>query len=104
VNQWRKIIQETNDGSQPLEPYQRLSQSLFEALMKKRCDNDPLVDVRFGWKVEGVKESEDSVRTTATEISTGKEHIFKSRYVGACDGASSKVRRSLKMLLDGGPM
>jgi len=72
--------------------------------MKERCDADPLVDVRFGWKVEGVEELKDGVKTTVTEVSSGKEHIFRSRYVGACDGASSKVRRSLKMPLDGGPM
>ncbi|KAF2491724.1 FAD-binding domain-containing protein [Lophium mytilinum] len=104
VDQWRKTIQEKNDGTQPLEPYQRLSQALFEKIMKERCDNDPAVDVRFGWKVEGAEELEEGVKTTVTDISTGKRHIFKSRYVGACDGASSKVRRSLKMPLDGGPI
>lgn len=104
MDEWHKIISKTNDGTVPLEPYQRLSQALFEKIMKERCDNDPNVDVRFGWKVEGVEELEDGVKTSATEVATGKKYVFKSKYVGACDGASSKVRTSLKMPLDGGPM
>lgn len=101
VEQFRKRIRATNDGTQPLEPYQRISQEVFEAWMKSVCDDHPLIDVRFGWKLESIKEAADGVtaEVTGTEI---KPHRFKAKYAVACDGASSRCRRCLEIPLDGG--
>lgn len=104
VEQYRQNIKDLNDGSQPLEPYQRLSQAVFEAWMRKQCDANPLIDVRFGWKLEDVHESAEGVEAKVTEKSTNVEHLFKCNYMIACDGASSKARRSLEIPLDGGPV
>lgn len=103
VDEWRRTIAESNDGTQPLEPWQRLSQIIFERWLKEICDKNPLVDLRFGWKVESAKETDNGILATAVETKSGKRHVFKGKYAVACDGASSRVRRSLGLPLVGGP-
>ena len=88
----------------PREPWQRLSQVKFEKWLKERCERDEMIDVRFGWKVEHVEVKEGKVRTRAIELKNGESRMFISEYAVGCDGASSIVRRSLEMPLDGGPM
>lgn len=103
VKKFRTRIQEHNDGTQPREPWQRISQAIFEKWLKAICDKDPLIDLRFGWKVVVVVETPDDVCTTVE--SPGSEmYVFRSRYMVGCDGGSSIVRRSLGIPIDGGPM
>lgn len=104
VDEFRRRINENNDGTQPLEPWQRLSQAIFERWLKAICDKDSLIDVRFGHKIERVSEKDDRVETTVTNVETGASTVFVSDYVAGCDGGSSKVRRSLGIGIDGGPM
>src|ERR1700677_698369 len=52
VQDLRTQYREQNDGSMPQEPWQRISQAIFERYLKERCDKNPLIDCRFGWKVE----------------------------------------------------
>jgi len=104
VDKFRKRIQENNDGTQPLEPWQRLSQAIFEKWLKAICDQDPLIDLNFGWKVDIVQEKGSHVQTTVTNVDTGITKVYVSDYVAGCDGASSRVRTSLGFPLDGGPM
>lgn len=103
VDQYHKLIAEHNDGTMPLEPWQRISQSIFEAWLKTECDNDPSVEAQFGWKVEQTEEAFDQVKTHVTEVKTGKKFVYISKYLVGCDGASSKVRMSLGIPLEGGP-
>jgi FAD-dependent monooxygenase len=103
VDKFRTRIHELNDGSQPREPWQRISQAIFEKWLKNICDQDPLIDLRFAWKVRSVCEEAEEVLTTV-EAPNGETHIFSSPYVAGCDGGSSTVRRSLGIPIDGGPM
>jgi FAD-dependent monooxygenase len=100
----RARIKQHNDGTQPLEPYQRISQAIFERYLKELADKNPLIDLRYGWKVNSVSEFAGRVETSVTEQASGRSHIFTSAYVGGCDGGSSKVRQSLELPLDGGPV
>ncbi|KAF2827184.1 hypothetical protein CC86DRAFT_466010 [Ophiobolus disseminans] len=104
VDDFRATIAANNDGSQPGEPWQRISQVKFEKWLKARCEKDGMIDARFGWKVENVEVRDGKVRTRATMLKTGKETVFTSEYAVGCDGASSIVRRSLGLSLDGGPV
>lgn len=104
VDEYRQLIHAQNDGTLPLEPYQRISQAVFEAWLKEESDKSPLIDLRFGWKVESVVSGSGKVRTNALDVATGERHSFISTYVAACDGASSKVRTGLEVPLDGGPV
>ncbi|KAL5093506.1 hypothetical protein Trisim1_010237 [Trichoderma cf. simile WF8] len=93
-----------NDGSLPLEPWMRISQVIFESWLKNVCVEDPLVDIRSGWKATSAKENDDGVEVTAIDAKTGEETTFHSRYAVGCDGANSVVRESLGIKLDGGPL
>lgn len=104
VDDFRARIQSNNDGSQPLEAWQRISQVRFEAWLKAVCEEDPMIDFRSSWKVQQVEECADKVITIATNVKTGTTKEFTSEYLAGCDGASSMVRKSLNLPLDGGPM
>jgi FAD-dependent monooxygenase len=104
VDDFRERIRSKNDGSQPCEAWQRISQVQFEAWLKALCEENPMIDVRFGWKVQQVEECDDHVITIATNVKTGSTTKFTSEYLAGCDGASSTVRKSLSLPLDGGPM
>jgi FAD-dependent monooxygenase len=104
VDEFRRKITEKNDESMPREPWQRLSQVKFEKWLKGRCEEDEMIDARYGRKIEYVEVVEGKARTKVTELKTGKTRIFVSEYAVGCDGASSTVRRSLRMPLDGGPV
>lgn len=104
VDEYRTRIAAKNDGSMPLEPWQRVSQAVFEEWLKALCEKNPLIDVRFGCKVDGVEDLEGGVRIKTTDIATGKRQQIVSKYLVGCDGGSSRVRRSLGIALDGGPM
>jgi FAD-dependent monooxygenase len=103
VNRFRQRIFEKNDGTRPREPWQRISQAIFEKWLKEICDKDPLIDLRYGWKVGSVAESPMEVSLTVNDP-TGVKHCFTGAYLAGCDGGSSIVRRSLGIPLDGGPM
>jgi FAD-dependent monooxygenase len=104
VDAYRKKIAASNDGTLPLEPYQRLSQALFEAWLKQICDKSPLTELRFGCKVESIQETGSETSILVTDEETGQRRKIVSKYVCACDGASSRIRRGLNIPLDGGPV
>lgn len=103
VNKFRARIRKRNDGTQPREPWQRLSQAVFERWLKSICDEDPMIELRFAWRVESVVEDVACVATTVC-APDGATHVFVSKYLAGCDGGSSTVRRSLGIPIDGGPM
>ena len=103
VDKFRARIRDRNDGTQPQEPWQRLSQAIFEKWLKAICDDDPLIDLRFGWKVESVQEDAGSVSTTVLGPDATRS-TFVSKYAVGCDGGSSTVRRSMGWEIDGGPL
>ena len=70
-----------------------------EKWLKERCEN---VDARFGWKVNRVEVKEGKVRASTRELKRGESRKFIPEYVVGRDGASSAVKRSLEMPLDGG--
>jgi FAD-dependent monooxygenase len=103
VNKLRTRILEQNDGTQPQEPWQRVSQAIFERSLKAICDQDPLIDLRYRWKALSVAEETGQVLTTV-EAPDGKIHVYSSQYAAGCDGGSSIVRKSLGIPIDGGPL
>jgi FAD-dependent monooxygenase len=104
VNDLREQYRTENDGTSPQEPWQRISQAVFEKYFKELCDENPLIDCRFGWKVENTVEGPDGVLVEATEVASQKRTTFKANYTIACDGASSRTRRNLSIPLEGGHM
>ncbi|KAH7161945.1 FAD binding domain-containing protein [Dactylonectria estremocensis] len=102
-NDWRTRIRAQNDGSMPREPYQRCSQSIFEAWLKLQIETEPLIQVYFGLKFEGFVEVEGGVQSTGISVVDKTKHIINSGYLVGCDGAGSRVRKCLGSELVGGP-
>ncbi|KAH7085238.1 FAD binding domain-containing protein [Paraphoma chrysanthemicola] len=102
--QWRENIRQQNDGTMPREPYQRCSQAIFEAWLKKHIQQQPLIEAHFGVKFESLEESEDGVVSHVVDVATSEKHNIRSQYVAGCDGAGSRVRKSIGIDLIGGPV
>lgn len=72
--------------------------------MKPIVEAEPLVACFFGVKFESLRELDDAVESTLCDSVTGDQYVVSTKYVLGCDGASSRVRRSLEIPLIGGPM
>jgi 2-polyprenyl-6-methoxyphenol hydroxylase-like FAD-dependent oxidoreductase len=87
----------------PREPYQRCSQAIFEAWLKPRIQAEPLITSVFGMKLDSLAETDNGVESQLTDVA-GESHVIRSKYVVGCDGAGSRVRRSIGGNLIGGPV
>ncbi|KAJ5909079.1 hypothetical protein N7495_001761 [Penicillium taxi] len=104
VDQFRERILYQNDGTMSLEPWLRVSGDLMEAFLKEQCEKSPLITVRFGWGVTQLIEGATEVETRVRNPHIGGEKVMRSQYAVGCDGASSLVRKSLGINLEGGPL
>ncbi|MGH3761836.1 FAD-dependent monooxygenase [Actinophytocola sp.] len=92
VTEARATMAATNDGTQPLEPYQRIIGSSLEQLGRERCAEHDLVDLRAGHVFESLHQEDDAVRAEVVDSATGTRYSITARYLVACDGANSAVR------------
>jgi 2-polyprenyl-6-methoxyphenol hydroxylase-like FAD-dependent oxidoreductase len=83
----------TNPGADELPPWMNMSQDSVERLLHAKAAADPLIDLRFGHKVVGVRQDEGGVVATA-KAGRRRVEVRGSHLVGA-DGARSAVRRLL---------
>ncbi|WP_197651788.1 FAD-dependent monooxygenase [Carbonactinospora thermoautotrophica] len=93
-------INKVNDGSMPLEPYQRVLGSLLEDLGRRRTRAHPLIDVREGWTFVRLDQDADGVTAHVVDSTTGTRHSIRTRFLVGCDGANSAVRQALRIPLD----
>lgn len=100
INELKAIARGVNDGSQPLEPYQLISQYTLEPLLKSIIEGMDAVDVRFGNELVGFEQNENEVTATIRNLA-GVESTVVASYLVGCDGASSLVRKSLGFQLEG---
>ncbi len=82
---------------------QRCSQAIFEAWLKPKLKDEPLIETHFGWKFESLVETESCVESRVIDIA-GNQHIIRAQYAIGCDGAGSKVRAAIDSTLEGGPV
>jgi 2-polyprenyl-6-methoxyphenol hydroxylase-like FAD-dependent oxidoreductase len=99
VDEARALIAATNDASQPLEPYQLISQYTLEPVLKSIAEEFPSVTVRYG--CEFLSFVQDARSVTATVKSDGRTSEITAQYLVGCDGGSSLVRRQLGIGLTG---
>lgn len=98
------MIREQNDGSMPREPYQRCSQAIFEAWLKKKIDANSLISGHWNTKLVDVQEKENGVIATVEDMLTGSRREIEANYLVGCDGGGSMTRRKLNLGLSGGPV
>jgi len=100
VDQHRELIARTHDGSEPLEPYQLVSQNDLEPLLSRTAQALPGVQVRFGSELVDFDQSEHGVRVRLRQVD-GSEVEVDAGYLVGCDGGVSTVRKKLGIPLEG---
>lgn len=93
-------IRSSNDGSQPLEPYQLISQYTLEPLLKSVADALPSVTVRYGTEFVAFQQDETGVRAEVKDLD-GTTSTITANYLVGCDGGGSAVRKQLGIKLSG---
>lgn len=96
---WERI-RNRNDGTQPAQPWQRLSQVHLEPALMARCRAHELIDMDIGWELTELHQDDEGVTSWLREVASGRQTAVRSTYVVGCDGASSTVCRSLGIGLE----
>ncbi len=100
VSEFRRTISECTDHSQPLEPYQLVSQNKLEPVLKAVAETTPNVTVRFGCGLVDFVDDSDGV-TVSFQFVDGRAGQTRGAYLVGCDGGASAVRKRLGINLQG---
>jgi 2-polyprenyl-6-methoxyphenol hydroxylase-like FAD-dependent oxidoreductase len=101
VAQARELIRKTGDGSLPLESMQRISQMYLEPVLLDAAKADPMIDLRFGFRLYGFEQDAEGVTARAQHIQNEDSFQVRSQYLIGCDGPGSIVRNFLNIDFDG---
>jgi 2-polyprenyl-6-methoxyphenol hydroxylase-like FAD-dependent oxidoreductase len=88
------------DGSQPLEPYQLISQYTIEPLLKAEAERLASVTVRYGHELLSLTQS-DVAATARIQDLQGQVTDIRAQFIVGCDGGASTVRRQVGIPLRG---
>ena len=99
--QARRLIRETNDGTQSREPGMRVSQVEIEPVLKAAAEAEPGTSVRFGWTFDDFEQDEARVTATLRNTEDDGTETVRCDYLVGCDGGGSRVRKLLDIALDG---
>lgn len=97
----RRRYAEINDGAQPLEPPMRVSQIVIEPILKAAVLAEPLIDARWGMAVEDAAQDETGVTLTVRDREADRTFETKGRWLAACDGGGSAVRKAAGVDVEG---
>ena len=100
VAEWRAKIAVTQDGSEPLEPYQLVSQYALEPFLRSVAESIPNVTVRFGCAFASFEQDAAGVSVVLHPAGGGAETV-RAAYLVGCDGGGSTVREQIGARLEG---
>src|SRR5271166_358451 len=100
VAQAKEAIAASRDASEPLEPYQLISQYTLEPLLESIAEKIPSVSVRYGCELLSFTQDRAGV-TAMVRGAGGATSQISAPYLVGCDGGSSLVRRQLGIALRG---
>ena len=83
------------------EKKQRCPQLWMQPILTAQAAEDPCVRLRFEHAFEGFRDLGHAVVSTVTDLRSRKTLAVRSRYVIACDGASSGARSALGIAMQG---
>ncbi|MGW6425112.1 FAD-dependent monooxygenase [Nocardia sp. NPDC055053] len=101
VEQMRERIARATDGTMPAEPWQRISQEYAEAVLMRRCLDNPRISVHRPWRANSITECGEVVTIETVHVETAERRTVSAQYVVGCDGARSQVRACLGVEQDG---
>ena len=85
-------------------PLRNLSQHRLEPVLADELRASPGVELRYGLRWERSDERDDHVVSEVVDEATCAAQTIRTRYVIGCDGAGSRVRRSLGIEMVGPPL
>lgn len=100
VAEAQRQIRAANDGTQPCEPYQLISQYTLEPLLKSVAEALPCVTLRYGHEFLAFEQDPQGVTATVSTPDGGTMPL-RGAYVVGCDGGGSTVRKQLGIRLRG---
>lgn len=100
VAKFRQTIAECVDHSQPLEPYQLVSQNKLEPELKAVAEATPNVTLRFGCGLVDFVDDGKGVTANCQSLDGSVTQVRGTFLVG-CDGGASTVRKQLGITLQG---
>jgi 2-polyprenyl-6-methoxyphenol hydroxylase-like FAD-dependent oxidoreductase len=101
VAQAREDIAKNHDGSLPLESMQRIAQMYLEPILLDTAKADPMIDLRFGFRLYGFEQDAEGVTARAQHIQNDEGFQVRAQYLIGCDGPGSIVRNFLNIDYDG---
>ncbi|MFI6936800.1 bifunctional 3-(3-hydroxy-phenyl)propionate/3-hydroxycinnamic acid hydroxylase [Streptomyces sp. NPDC050287] len=75
-------------------PHYTFIQPQVDQILRDAALGDPNVDGRLGWEVVATEQNADHVAVTIS-VPSGATEVVTAKFVIACDGASSPIRKSL---------
>jgi 2-polyprenyl-6-methoxyphenol hydroxylase-like FAD-dependent oxidoreductase len=100
VAEAQRQIRAVNDGTQPCEPYQLISQYTLEPLLRSAAEALPGVTLRYGHEFLDFAQDPAGVTVTLATPGGGTTRV-RGRYLVGCDGGGSPVRKRLGIRLRG---
>lgn len=82
-------------------PLRNLAQHRFENVLRETLPKVGAAEVRYGHKWEEASQDGEGVTSRVRDVATGRVIEVRSRYLVACDGAGSPVRKSVGIEMDG---
>lgn len=84
-------------------PYYKtqIGQQAVEPVLWKFAQAQPGVTLRHGWRFAGFTDHGGHVASRIVNLADGTEHMVRSRYLVACDGGASAIRKSLGIRMNG---
>jgi 2-polyprenyl-6-methoxyphenol hydroxylase-like FAD-dependent oxidoreductase len=92
VDQGDDLIRRSAPGTLPLESMQRIAQMHLEPVFLAEAQEDPNIEVRFGWRLLDYTEDADGVTGTIQAVAGGASESVRAQYIAGCDGPGSRVR------------
>jgi 2-polyprenyl-6-methoxyphenol hydroxylase-like FAD-dependent oxidoreductase len=83
------------------EPAHRINQIFFEPILFDRAANTPGIRLLNRARVEAVHQTPDGVLASACDLDSGGRIDIECRYLIACDGGRSGIRRQIGAKLEG---
>jgi 2-polyprenyl-6-methoxyphenol hydroxylase-like FAD-dependent oxidoreductase len=99
VDGQRDAIRRVNDGTMPAEPYQRLTGSILEEILRDAVRDHPLIELWEGWTFRSLTQDDDGVAAVLSDPD-GRTRALRVAYAVGCDGAGSAVRSAAGIEVD----